>query len=64
MKPWKAAKVGTTKIFKKYMFWSKVSSKIILNDIKIPCIPPIIHGKKFVSDFCKKVENSFLPNIA
>ena len=26
----------------------------ILNEKKLPCIPPIIHDHKFVADFCKK----------
>ena len=33
-------------------YWSLL--KIILNDKKIPCIPPIYHNDKFVSDIKKK----------
>ena len=34
----------------------------MLNDKKIPCIPPIFHDNKFVTDFSKKTDlfNSFL----
>ena len=33
-------------------FWSLL--KTILNDEKVPCIPPIFHDNKFVTDFSKK----------
>ena len=37
------------------------SSKTLLNGKKIPCIPPLFHGDKFIVDFQKKSEisNSF-----
>ena len=33
----------------------------MLNDKKVPCIPPIFHDNKFVTDFSKKADlfNSF-----
>ena len=38
-----------------------VVTKNMLNDKKTPCIPPIIHDNKFVTDFSKKADlfNSF-----
>ena len=40
-------------------YWSLL--KTVLNDKKNPCIPPIIHGNKFFTDFSKRVDlfNSF-----
>ena len=67
MKPWKAVKASTMKISQKLCskaitpkyYWSLL--KTMLNDKKIPCIPPIFHDNKFVTDFCKKADlfNSF-----
>lgn len=36
--------------------------KTLLNGNKIPCIPPIFHENKYVTDFKEKIEifNSFL----
>ena len=33
-------------------YWSLL--KTMLNDKKVPCIPPIFHYNKFVTDFSKK----------
>ena len=61
MKPWKAAKANTLKIFQKKLcskaiapnyFWSLLKS--MLNDKKVPCIPQIFHYNKIVTDFSKK----------
>ena len=43
-------------------YWSILKS--FLNNKKIPCIPPLFHNNKFVSDFKSKVElfNSFFAN--
>ena len=46
---------------------SKTYSSIIktfLNNKKNPCIPPLFHGNKFITNFKEKVElfNTFLPN--
>ena len=40
-------------------YWSLL--KTMLNDKKVPCIPPIFHDNKFVTDFSKKADlfNSF-----
>ena len=40
-------------------YWSLL--KTMLNDKKVPCIPPIFHDNKFVTDFSKKNDlfNSF-----
>ena len=40
-------------------YWSLL--KTMLNDKKVPCIPPIFHDNKFVTDFSKKahLSNSF-----
>ena len=35
-------------------YWSLL--KIMLNDKKVPCIPPIFHHNKFVTDFSKKAD--------
>ena len=65
MKPWRAAKASTRKTVKKS--WFKATSlkyywlllKAMLNSKKIPYILPIIHDKKFVIDFNKKVDLFF-----
>ena len=43
-------------------YWSLL--KTMLNDKKVPCIPPIFHDNKFVTGFSRKVYlfNSFLQN--
>ena len=40
-------------------YWSLL--KTMLNDKKVPCIPPIFHDNKFVTDFSKTADlfNSF-----
>ena len=40
-------------------YWSLLET--MLNDKKVPCIPPIFHNNQFVTDFSKKVHlfNSF-----
>ena len=40
-------------------YWSLL--KTMLNDKKVPCIPPIFHDNKFITDFSKKADlfNSF-----
>ena len=40
-------------------YWSLL--KNMLNDKKVPCIPPIFHDNKFITDFSKKADlfNSF-----
>ena len=42
-------------------YWSILKS--MLNNKEIPCIPPLFHQNKYVTDFKKKVElfNSFFP---
>ena len=35
-------------------YWSLL--KTMLNDKKVPCIPPIFHDNKFVTDFSKKAD--------
>ena len=35
-------------------YWSLL--KTMLNDKKVPCIPPIFHDNKFVADFSKKAD--------
>ena len=35
-------------------YWSLL--KTTLNDEKVPCIPPIFHDNKFVTDFSKKAD--------
>ena len=44
-------KLSSKAIAPKY-YWSLL--KTMLNDKKVPCIPPIFHDKKFVIDFSKK----------
>ena len=43
-------------------YWSLL--KTILNEKKVPCIPPIFHNNKYVTDFKEKSEifNSFFAN--
>ena len=43
-------------------YWSLL--KTMLNDKKVPCIPPIFHDNKFATDFSKKADlfNSFFVN--
>ena len=36
------------------IYWSLV--KILLNNKKIPCIPPILQNNKYVTDFKKKAK--------
>ena len=45
-------------------YWSLI--KAMLNDKRVPCIPPIFHDNKFITDFSKKADlfNSFLQNSA
>ena len=65
MKPWRAVKASTMKTSQKNYalkpnyYWSLLKTK--LNDKKIPCISPIFHDKKFVTDFTLKADlfNSF-----
>ena len=63
MKPWKAVKANTMKLCSKSIapkyYWSLL--KTMLNDKKVPCIPPIFHDNKFVTDFSEKGDlfNSF-----
>ena len=37
-------------------YWSIL--KRLLNDKKIPCIPPLFHDNKFITDFKEKAEFS------
>ena len=67
MKPLRAVKASTMKTSQKICskattpkyYWSL--PKTMLNDKRVPCIPPIFHGNKFVTDFRKKADlfNSF-----
>ena len=57
MKLWKAVIANTIKISQK--LYSKVIALKYywsLNDKKVPCIPPIFHDNKFVTDFSKKAD--------
>ena len=51
-------KICSKAIALKY-YWSLL--KTMLNNKKVPCIPPIIHDNKFITDFSKKADffNSF-----
>ena len=53
-----STKLCSKAIAPKY-YWSLL--KTMLNDKKVPCIPPIFHDNKFVTDFSKKADlfNSF-----
>ena len=69
MKPWRASckskyyeniskKLCSKATAPKY-YWPLL--KTMLNDKKVPCIPPIFHDNKFITDFSKKADlfNSF-----
>ena len=68
MKPWRAVKASIIKTSQKKLcseavapkyYWSLL--KTMLNDKKVPCIPPIFQDNKFITDFSKKAGlfNSF-----
>ena len=53
------SKNGCSKAIAPKYYWSLL--KAMLNDKKVPCIPPVFHDNKFLPDFSKKADlfNSF-----
>ena len=53
------SKNGCSKAIAPKYYWSLL--KAMLNDKKVPCIPPVFHDNKFLPDFSEKADlfNSF-----